>query len=114
MLSDVPPSITSTHSDATVARLPICLRVFDRQLENEVRISSDELATLAAVNAAKFAKPVSMGVTAPGVSGTTSNISFTKFGELGLDHEWSIVIVGAGHQARLSAATEASQKRLLH
>jgi len=46
--------------DATVARLPIYLQLLTEQLEREVaNISSDELAALAAVNAAKVRKDLS-------------------------------------------------------
>ena len=82
MLSDVPHRSRRRIPDATVARLPIYLQLLIEQLENEVaNISSDELATLAAVNAAKVRKDLSyMGSYGTRVSGTTSNISFTKFG----------------------------------
>jgi len=86
--------------DATVARLPIYLQLLIEQLENEVaNISSDELATLAAVNAAKVRKDLSyMG--SYGTRGVGYDVEYLVYQirrELGLDHEWSIVIVGAGH-----------------
>ena len=86
--------------DATVARLPIYLQLLIEQLENEVaNISSDELATLAAVNAAKVRKDLSyMG--SYGTRGVGYDVEYLVYQirrELGLDHEWSIVIIGAGH-----------------
>jgi redox-sensing transcriptional repressor len=70
------------------------------QLEHGVsNISSDELATLAAVNAAKVRKDLSyMG--SYGTRGVGYDVEYLVYQirrELGLDHEWSIVILGAGH-----------------
>jgi redox-sensing transcriptional repressor len=86
--------------DATVARLPIYLQLLTEQLEHGVsNISSDELATLAAVNAAKVRKDLSyMG--SYGTRGVGYDVEYLVYQirrELGLDHEWSIVILGAGH-----------------
>ncbi len=86
--------------DATVARLPIYLQLLNEQLENEVaNISSDELANLAAVNAAKVRKDLSyMG--SYGTRGVGYDVEYLVYQirrELGLDHEWRIVIVGAGN-----------------
>ena len=86
--------------DATVARLPIYLQLLTEQLEREVaNISSDELATLAALNAAKVRKDLSyMG--SYGTRGVGYDVEYLVYQirrELGLDHEWSIVILGAGH-----------------
>ena len=76
------------------------MQLLIEQLENEVaNISSDELATLAAVNAAKVRKDLSyMG--SYGTRGVGYDVEYLVYQirrELGLDHEWSIVIVGAGH-----------------
>ncbi|MDA0299365.1 MAG: redox-sensing transcriptional repressor Rex [Actinobacteria bacterium] len=86
--------------DATVARLPIYLQLLTEQLEREVaNISSDELASLAAVNAAKVRKDLSyMG--SYGTRGVGYDVEYLVYQirrELGLDHKWSIVILGAGH-----------------
>ena len=86
--------------DATVARLAMYLQFLTDQLEREVaNISSDELASLAAVNAAKVRKDLSyMG--SYGTRGVGYDVEYLVYQirrELGLDHEWSIVILGAGH-----------------
>jgi redox-sensing transcriptional repressor len=80
--------------------LPIYLQLLTEQLEHGVsNISSDELATLAAVNAAKVRKDLSyMG--SYGTRGVGYDVEYLVYQirrELGLDHEWSIVILGAGH-----------------
>lgn len=85
---------------ATVARLPEYLRllteVFDQGIPN---LSSEELADLAGVNAAKVRKDLSYlgsyGVR--GVGYDVEHLIYQVRRELGLDHDWPVVIVGAGN-----------------
>jgi redox-sensing transcriptional repressor len=86
--------------EATVARLPVYLRILAEQADLEVdRISSDRLAELAGVNAAKVRKDLSY-LGSYGTRGVGYEVSFLVYQirrELGLTHDWPVVIVGAGN-----------------
>ena len=86
--------------DATVARLPIYLRILHDLAENETTgISSEQLAELAAVNAAKVRKDLSY-LGSYGTRGIGYEVRYLVFQierELGLNHEWPVIIVGAGN-----------------
>lgn len=86
--------------DATVVRLPIYLRILVEQGEMEVEsISSEGLAELAGVNAAKVRKDLSYLGTY-GTRGVGYEVAFLVYQirrELGLTHDWPVVIVGAGN-----------------
>jgi len=86
--------------DATVARLPIYLRALstlaDRGIET---ISSEELATAAGVNSAKLRKDLSY-LGSYGTRGVGYDVEFLLHQisrELGLTHDWPVVIVGVGN-----------------
>lgn len=86
--------------EATVARLPIYLRILIEQANDEVEsISSEGLAELAGVNAAKVRKDLSY-LGSYGTRGVGYEVAFLVYQirrELGLTHDWPVVIVGAGH-----------------
>ena len=86
--------------DATVARLPIYLRILHELVEKDATgISSEQLAELAAVNAAKVRKDLSY-LGSYGTRGIGYEVRYLVFQierELGLNHEWPVVIVGAGN-----------------
>lgn len=86
--------------EATVARLPEYLRLLTETLDAGIaNVSSDELADLAGVNAAKVRKDLSYLGTY-GVRGVGYEVEYLVYQvrrELGLDHEWPVVIVGAGN-----------------
>ena len=86
--------------EATVARLPEYLRMLTESLEaGVVNLSSEELADLAGVNAAKVRKDLSYLGTY-GVRGVGYDVEYLIYQfrrELGLDHDWPVVIVGAGN-----------------
>jgi redox-sensing transcriptional repressor len=86
--------------EATVARLPDYLRLLTESLEaGIVNLSSEELADLAGVNAAKVRKDLSYLGTY-GVRGVGYDVEYLIYQfrrELGLDHDWPVVIVGAGN-----------------
>jgi len=86
--------------DATVARLPIYLRILQDLAESETTgVSSEQLAELAAVNAAKVRKDLSY-LGSYGTRGIGYEVRYLVFQierELGLNHEWPVVIVGAGN-----------------
>jgi redox-sensing transcriptional repressor len=86
--------------EATVARLPEYLRLLTESLDAGVaNLSSEELADLAGVNAAKVRKDLSYLGTY-GVRGVGYDVQYLIYQvrrELGLDHDWPVVIVGAGN-----------------
>ncbi len=86
--------------DATVARLPIYLRILAEQGDEGVdSISSDRLAELAGVNAAKVRKDLSY-LGSYGTRGVGYEVAYLVYQirrELGLTHDWPVVIVGAGN-----------------
>ena len=86
--------------EATVARLPEYLRLLIDSLEAGVsNLSSEELADMAGVNAAKVRKDLSYLGTygTRGVGYDVEYLIYQVRRELGLDHDWPVVIVGAGN-----------------
>lgn len=85
--------------NATVARLPLYLRCLTELPETKLTISSEELAELAGVNAAKVRKDFSF-IGFSGVRGHGYDVSQLQGliqRELGLTQEWSVALVGLGH-----------------
>ena len=86
--------------EATVARLPVYLQILIEQGELGVgNISSEGLAELAGVNAAKVRKDLSY-LGSYGTRGVGYEVDYLVYQmrrELGLDHDWPVVIVGAGN-----------------
>jgi redox-sensing transcriptional repressor len=86
--------------DATVARLPVYLRSLLEVAEAKtVTISSERLAELAGVNAAKVRKDLSY-LGSYGTRGVGYDVEFLLFQisrELGLTQDWPVVIVGIGN-----------------
>ena len=86
--------------EATVARLPVYLRILLEQSEaGTLNVSSEELADLAGVNAAKVRKDLSYLGTygTRGVGYEVEYLIYQVRRELGLTHDWPVVIVGAGN-----------------
>ena len=86
--------------EATVARLPVYLRILIEQSEaGTSNVSSEELADLAGVNAAKVRKDLSYLGTygTRGVGYEVEYLIYQVRRELGLTHDWPVVIVGAGN-----------------
>jgi len=83
-----------------VARLPVYLQVLVEQSDLGVdNISSEGLAELAGVNAAKVRKDLSY-LGSYGTRGVGYEVAYLVYQirrELGLDHDWPVVIVGAGN-----------------
>lgn len=97
----MPPHRTRRRiPDATVARLPVYLQILTDQADADVvNISSEGLAELAGVNAAKVRKDLSY-LGSYGTRGVGYDVDYLVYEirrELGLDHEWPVVIVGAGN-----------------
>jgi redox-sensing transcriptional repressor len=83
-----------------VARLPVYLRILLDQSESGIsNVSSEELADLAGVNAAKVRKDLSYLGTygTRGVGYEVEYLIYQVRRELGLTHDWPVVIVGAGN-----------------
>jgi redox-sensing transcriptional repressor len=86
--------------EATVARLPVYLRSLLELAEAKVpTISSERLADMAGVNAAKVRKDLSY-LGSYGTRGVGYDVEYLLFQmsrELGLTHDWPVVIVGVGN-----------------
>jgi redox-sensing transcriptional repressor len=86
--------------EATVARLPVYLRsLVEVTGEGSSTISSERLAEMAGVNAAKVRKDLSY-LGSYGTRGVGYDVDYLLFQinrELGLTHDWPVVIVGLGN-----------------
>ena len=86
--------------EATVTRLPVYLRCLVEVADaGSTTISSERLAEIAGVNAAKVRKDLSY-LGSYGTRGVGYDVEFLLFQmqrELGLTHDWPVVIVGGGH-----------------
>ncbi len=97
----MPPHRTRRRiPEATVARLPVYLQILIEQFDGGIEnVSSEGLAELAGVNAAKVRKDLSY-LGSYGTRGVGYEVEYLVFQirrELGLDHEWPVVVVGAGN-----------------
>jgi redox-sensing transcriptional repressor len=86
--------------EATVARLPLYLRsLLEAQHTGDATISSERLAELAGVNAAKVRKDLSY-LGSYGTRGVGYDVEYLLFQmsrELGLTQDWPVAIVGLGN-----------------
>jgi redox-sensing transcriptional repressor len=86
--------------EATVARLPLYLRVLSTLAEEGTStVSSEELAAAAGVNSAKLRKDLSY-LGSYGTRGVGYDVAYLVYQvsrELGLTQDWPIVIVGIGN-----------------
>src|SRR4051794_24580978 len=86
--------------EATVARLPLYLRSLLEAAESKTTtVSSERLAEMAGVNAAKVRKDLSY-LGSYGTRGVGYDVEYLLFQisrELGLTQDWPVVIVGAGN-----------------
>jgi redox-sensing transcriptional repressor len=95
------PMIAGRHiPEATVARLPVYLRALVDVADDKLAtISSERLADLAGVNAAKVRKDLSY-LGSYGTRGVGYDVEFLLYQisrQLGLTRDWPIVIVGIGN-----------------
>src|SRR3954462_2969667 len=84
--------------EATVARLPVYLRSLLELSGDSTTVSSERLAELAGVNAAKVPKDLSY-LGSYGTRGVGYDVEYLLYQmnrELGLTRDWPGVIVGAG------------------
>src|SRR5437763_11645511 len=87
-------------AEATVARLPVYLRsLYEVADAKTSTISSERLAEMAGVNAAKVRKDLSY-LGSYGTRGVGYDVEYLLFQisrELGLTQDWPVVIVGIGN-----------------
>ena len=86
--------------EATVARLPVYLRsLLEVAAAGTATISSETLAEMAGVNAAKVRKDLSYlgSFGTRGVGYDVQYLLFQMSAELGLNQEWPVLIVGVGN-----------------
>jgi redox-sensing transcriptional repressor len=86
--------------EATVARLPVYLRcLLELATDRVATISSERLAEMAGVNAAKVRKDLSYlgSYGTRGVGYEVEYLLFQMSRELGLTQDWPVVIAGAGN-----------------
>jgi redox-sensing transcriptional repressor len=86
--------------EATVTRLPVYLRIlYELAADHVANVSSERLAELAGVNAAKVRKDLSY-LGSYGTRGVGYDVEYLLYQmsrELGLTRDWPVVIVGAGN-----------------
>lgn len=86
--------------DAAVARLPVYLQILNGLATQDVhQLSSDQLAALAGVNAAKVRKDLSY-LGSYGTRGVGYEVEYLVYQikrKLGLLNDWNVVLVGAGN-----------------
>ncbi|NBU17218.1 MAG: redox-sensing transcriptional repressor Rex, partial [Actinobacteria bacterium] len=103
--------------EAAVGRLPIYLRILtDLVGEGTSQISSDQLAELAGVNAAKVRKDLSYLGTY-GTRGVGYDVQYLLYQiqrELGLNQSWPVIIVGAGNLGQALANYAGITERGFH
>lgn len=86
--------------EATVARLPVYLRsLYEVAAAGTTTISSETLAEMAGVNAAKVRKDLSHlgSFGTRGVGYDVEYLQFQMMAELGLNQEWPVLLVGVGN-----------------
>jgi len=92
--------------EATVARLPVYVRTLLGLADDKIAtISSERLAELAGVNAAQVRKDLSY-LGSYGTRGVGYDVEYLLFQmsrELGLTHDWPVVIAGVGNLGRALA-----------
>lgn len=102
----VPPHGSQGIPEATIARLPVYLRVLYACAEQGIAtVSSEELAAAAGVNSAKLRKDLSH-LGSYGTRGVGYDVDYLVYQisrELGLTQDWPVVIVGAGNLGRALA-----------
>ena len=103
--------------EAALGRLPVYLRILvDLAADTVTQVSSEQLAELAAVNAAKVRKDLSYLGTY-GTRGVGYDVQFLTYQiqrELGLNQSWPIVIVGAGNLGQALANFSGISERGFH
>ncbi len=97
------PQFSKHIPEATVVRLPVYQRILTELVRNNVStVSSEQLASLARVNAAKLRKDLSLlGSFGTRGSGYDPAFLISQIDQaLGIDENWSVAIVGIGNLGR--------------
>src|SRR5438270_2006409 len=98
--TDVPRASHRRIPEATVARLPVYLRcLLEMNDSTTITVSSERLAELAGVNAAKVRKDLSY-LGSYGTRGVGYDVEYLLYQisrELGLTQDWPVAIVGVGN-----------------
>ena len=93
-------------SEATVSRLPAYYRALSQLADaGQIGVSSEELAALTGVSSAMLRKDLSH-LGSYGTRGVGYEVEFLRYQisrEMGLNHDWSVVIVGVGNLGRALA-----------
>jgi redox-sensing transcriptional repressor len=100
--------------EATVVRLPVYQRILAELVRTNVAtVSSEQLARLAAVNAAKVRKDLSLlGSFGTRGSGYEPSFLITQIEQaLGVDRNWAIAVVGIGNLGRALTNSEGFASR---
>jgi len=101
------PDITEARliPEATVARLPLYYRALLELAEQSTTVSSEQLAELAGVTAAKVRKDLSHlgSYGTRGVGYEVEHLLNEVSRELGLTHDWPVAILGIGNLGRALA-----------
>ena len=101
------PDITEDRliPEATVARLPLYYRALLELAEQSTTVSSEQLAELAGVTAAKVRKDLSFlgSYGTRGVGYEVEHLLREVSRELGLTHDWPVAILGIGNLGRALA-----------
>lgn len=113
----MPDSPRRRIPEAALGRLPIYLRILVDLANDDVnQVSSEQLAELAAVNAAKVRKDLSYLGTY-GTRGVGYEVQFLTYQiqrELGLNQSWPVIIVGAGNLGQALANFTGISERGFH
>ena len=100
--------------EATVARLPVYLRSLAELADGRIAtVSSERLAEMAGVNAAKVRKDLSY-LGSYGTRGVGYDVEFLLFQmsrELGLTQDWPVLIVGVGNLGQALAKYRGFEER---
>ncbi|MCL2543840.1 MAG: redox-sensing transcriptional repressor Rex [Nocardioidaceae bacterium] len=100
MTARTSPEAGRVIPEATVARLPVYLRALTALAETGIRTcSSEDLATAAGVNSAKLRKDLSY-LGSYGTRGVGYDVDYLRYQiarEIGVTHDWPVVIVGIGN-----------------
>ena len=100
MTERTPTEAARDIPEATVARLPVYLRALTSLAESGTpTCSSEELASAAGVNSAKLRKDLSY-LGSYGTRGVGYDVEYLRYQiarEIGVTHDWPVVIVGIGN-----------------
>ena len=100
MTARTSPESARDIPEATVARLPVYLRALTTLSEQgTATCSSEELAAAAGVNSAKLRKDLSY-LGSYGTRGVGYDVDYLRYQiarEIGVTHDWPVVIVGIGN-----------------